>query len=379
MSLRVVHVVRQFHPSRGGMEDVVFNIARFQSELHGHQPSVVTLDRVFRQNDPLPAREMIHGIPVTRLPYRGSERYPICPAVLKHLHDADVVHVHGVDFFYDFLAMTRWLHRKPLLASTHGGFFHTAFAQRLKKLFFHTVTRASSYGYSRVLATSANDGDTFAQILGRDRLRVIENGVDIEKYDNASSPTKQPTLIYFGRWSSNKGLMESFQLLQALRKTNPEWTLIVAGREYDYSIDQLRAICTELGITEAVTLVSSPSDAELRELMGRASYFVCLSKHEGFGLAAVEAMSAGLIPLLSEIPPFVKLARQTGVPLLIDNNPKHGAQALLALHARDTDNHTRLRTQAQIHARQFSWRAVVDAYVAEYERAAAPLAARSLT
>lgn len=379
MSLRVVHVVRQFHPSRGGMEDVVFNIARFQRELHGHQPSVVTLDRVFRQNDALPASETISGIPVMRLPYRGSERYPLCPSVLKHLRDADVVHVHGVDFFYDFLSITRWWHRKPLLASTHGGFFHTAFAQRLKKLFFNTVTRLTSQGYQRIVATSTNDGDIFAQIVSRDRLRVIENGVDIDKYANAASPTRKPTLIYFGRWSSNKGLLESLQLLQALRRTNPEWTLTIAGREYDYDAQQLRAICAEMGIADAVTLVSSPSDAELRDLMGRASYFICLSKHEGFGLAAVEAMSAGLIPVLSKIPPFIKLAQQSGVPLLIDNDPERSAQDLLALHARDDDNHSRLRTQAQIQARPFSWRSVVDAYVAEYERAAAPMAARSLT
>jgi alpha-1,3-mannosyltransferase len=361
------------------MEDVVFNIARFQRELHGHRPSVITLDRVFRQNDQLPANETFKGIPIIRLAYRGSERYPLCPSVLKHLSDADVVHVHGVDFFYDFLAITRWWHRKPLLACTHGGFFHTPFAQRLKQLFFNTVTRFTSQGYQRILATSTNDGEIFSHIVHPDRLKVIENGVDVEKYADAASPTKVPTLIYFGRWSSNKGLLESLQLLRELRNVDADWTLIIAGREYDYSADQLRALSAELGVADAITLVSSPSDTELRELMQNASYFICLSKHEGFGLAAVEAMSAGLIPLLSEIPPYIKLAQETGVPLLLNDDPGGSAQTLLALHARNDDNHYRLRTQAQMQARHFSWRSVVDAYVAEYERAATPLAARSLT
>lgn len=379
MSLRVVHVVRQFHPSRGGMEDVVFNIARFQRELHGHQPSVVTLDRVFRQNNALPASEVLDGVPITRLPYRGSERYPFCPSVLKHLRDADVVHVHGVDFFYDFLAVTKWWHRKPLIACTHGGFFHTEFAQVLKKMFFHTVTRFTSMGYQRVLATSANDGEIFSKIINGDRLRIIENGVDIDKYTDAAAPTRQPTLIYFGRWSSNKGLIESMQVLKALRARNPEWSLIIAGREYDYTEAQLRNITEDMGISNAVTLVSSPSDGKLRALMQSASYFICLSKHEGFGLAAVEAMSAGLIPLLSEIPPYVKLAQETKVPLLFGTNPEQSAQTLIALHAEPDENHMRLRAFAQMQARHFSWRTVVNAYVAEYERAVAPEAARSLT
>ncbi len=379
MSLRVLHVVRQFHPSRGGMEDVVFNIARFQRELYGHSPSVLTLDRIFRQNQPLPAEEIVDGIPVTRLPFAGSERYPLCPAVLRHLRDADVVHVHGVDFFYDFLSLTRWWHRKPLLACTHGGFFHTPFAQRLKMLFFNTITRFTSRGYQRVLATSSNDGDMFARIVSPDRLRVIENGVDIDKYADAAALNRQPTLIYFGRWSVNKGLREALQVLRELRAKNSAWTLIIAGREYDYRASDLHALAIEFGIADAITLVASPSDAELRALMQRASYFICLSRHEGFGLAAVEAMSAGLIPLLSAIPPFEKLARDTRVPLLLDADPARAAIAIQALQEQPEVDHAERRQQAQMQARRFSWRTVVDAYVAEYERAAAPADARSLT
>jgi alpha-1,3-mannosyltransferase len=100
-SMKVVHVVRQYLPSRGGMEDVVFNIARMQQELYGQQPRIVTLDRVFRQSDVLPVDEVLNGIPVHRLSYSGSERYPLFPAVLHHLGEADVVHVHGIDFAFD--------------------------------------------------------------------------------------------------------------------------------------------------------------------------------------------------------------------------------------------------------------------------------------
>ena len=193
MSLRVVHVVRQFLPSRGGMEDVVFNIARMQQELHGQRPSVVTLDRVFRQSEVLPSDEVMDGIPVHRLPYSGSERYPLFPAVLKNLGEADVVHVHGIDFAFDYLSLTRWWHRKPMVACTHGGFFHTSFAQRAKKMFFHSVTRCTARGYHRILASSANDGAMFRQVVPDDRVRVIENGVDIDKFAGASSPTLRPT------------------------------------------------------------------------------------------------------------------------------------------------------------------------------------------
>jgi alpha-1,3-mannosyltransferase len=46
---------------------------------------------------------------------------------LRHLRDADIVHVHAIDFFFDFLGWTKPLHGKKLVVSTHGGFFHTSF------------------------------------------------------------------------------------------------------------------------------------------------------------------------------------------------------------------------------------------------------------
>ncbi|RYZ86910.1 MAG: glycosyltransferase, partial [Proteobacteria bacterium] len=40
--------------------------------------------------------------------------------------------------------------------------------------------------------------------------------------------------------------------------------------------------------------LSAPSQEQLGRLLSGAQYFVSLSRHEGFGIAAIEAMSAGL-------------------------------------------------------------------------------------
>ncbi len=369
MTLRVVHVVRQYLPSRGGMEDVVANIAHAQQELYGHEASIVTLDRVFRQHDVLPRDEVLDGIAVHRLSYRGSERYPFFPAVLRNLGRADVVHVHGVDFAFDYLSMTRWLHRKPMVACTHGGFFHTSFAQRAKKVFFHCVTRCTARGYCRILASSANDGEMFRQVVPDERVRVIENGVDVEKFADASSPKLAPTLIYVGRWSVNKGLPATLDLLATLRRVDPAWRLIVAGREFDLDRDALAAMAQEKGVSDALTLMPNPSNVEIRRAIGQASYSVCLSRHEGFGLAAIEAMSAGLVPVLSEIPPFRRLAAESGIPLLVPDDAEDAAARVVERHHQLQARHASVRARAQSVVQVYSWRRVVGAYVEEYERA----------
>ena len=183
MTMRVAHVVRQYHPSVGGMEDVVRSICGQQRDCGHQSPRIVTLDRLFRNGEGrLPATDRIDDVPVLRLPWAGSSRYPLCPAVLRAIGDADVVHVHGVDFFYDFLAATRLIHRKPLVLSTHGGFFHTEFASPLKNVWFRTITRWSALAYENIVATSENDGRRFSEISGPGRLKVIENGVNTSKY-----------------------------------------------------------------------------------------------------------------------------------------------------------------------------------------------------
>ena len=370
MTLRVVHVVRQYHPSRGGMEDVVFNIARMQQSMYGHRPRIVTLDKVFRDPTVLPHDEVLDGIPVKRLAWRGSERYPLYPEVIRCIGDADVVHVHGIDFAFDFLSVTRWLHRKPMVASTHGGFFHTSFAQRAKKIFFHTVTRLTARGYRRILASSANDGAVFGEIVPSQRVRVIENGADLEKFAQASSPTLVPTLIYVGRWSSNKGLPRTLSLLRSLREINPQWQLIIAGREYDLDEAAILQLAQTEGVADALTLIANPDNETIRAAMGRASYFVCLSRHEGFGLAAIEAMSAGLVPVLSAIAPFERLAKQSGIPLIVPRSASSGAALVQEMHERLQSTHAVVRRDAQAAVQAYSWRTVVGAYVEEYERAA---------
>ena len=373
--MKVAHVVRQYLPSIGGMEEVVRNLVQYQQTESRYEPNVITLDRVFREPDrPLPHSETLDGTPVRRLPYCGSERYPLCPQVLRTLREADLVHVHGIDFFFDYLALTRLLHGKPLIASTHGGFFHTMFAQRLKRLYFNSVTRTSAMAYQRIIATSENDGEIFSQVVSERRLKTIENGVDIQKFDDASSHPLLPTLIYFGRWSINKGLLETLDVLAALCLQQPDthWQLIIAGREYDLNADAIRAHADRMGIAERILIFPGPSNEDLRALIARASYFICMSRHEGFGIAPIEAMSAGLIPILSAIPPFRHLVNSTGIGLLLDTDkPPAQAQQIAQLHAlqvQQANSGPDRRKAARRAAAPYSWQGVGASYVQQYDQ-----------
>jgi alpha-1,3-mannosyltransferase len=360
----VVHFVRQFLPNRGGVEDTVLHLGLGLVQL-GWDVHIVTLNRLFR--DPqkqLPDHEEVSGLPVARIPFRGSTRYPIAPQVLRHIGPSDLVHVHAVDFFYDFLALTKPWHRKKLIATTHGGFFHTDFAARLKRVYFATVTRASTLAYEQIVASSQQDAKIFSRLTSR--IATIETGVSIDKFSDCAAPEPTRTIIYFGRLSRNKHLPALIGLLAALRIISPDWSLIVAGTEFEESVSALAERARSLGVENAVRFFPSPTDDDLAHLISMASSFVSLSASEGFGITVVEAMSAGLVPILSDIPPFREFIRRAEKGLIVDaTDLGAAAQAIAAFDATCPIKDRGVLIEA---AAKYSWSNMTKAYASEYEK-----------
>jgi alpha-1,3-mannosyltransferase len=367
--LKIIHVVRQFSPSVGGLETSVLNLACAQRGRLGIDARVVTMNRVFGQPETLPPEDVVAGIPIQRLPWRGSSRYPLVPSVLWNLQSADVVHVHAIDFFFDFLALTRPLHKGIMIASTHGGFFHTAQFATAKKLWFNTVTRASIQAYHRIVACSHSDAELFRSRAGN-RLTVVENGIDQARFACAAASIQTRTIICFGRFAKHKRIDEIFPILARLYALDPAWRLIIAGRDADQTVEQLGAKADEAGISHAVRFVLNPSDAQLRLLIGEASFSACLSAYEGFGLAAVEAMSAGLLPILSGIAPFRRLVDDTKIGLIVDPGDPAGAAATVQAHVLDdAASYAQRRTQTMEAVRRYDWEEVAIRYADIYSEA----------
>ena len=363
----IVHVVRQFFPSVGGLEDVVRELSKRQAE-DGFAVRVVTLDRVFRPSGAsgeasLKPYEMVDGVEVVRIPYRGSHRYPIAPGALRFIRMADIVHVHGIDFFFDFLALTKIIHRRRLIVSTHGGFFHTSRASVLKSIWFRTVTLMSMKGYAGVAAVSNADLQRFTRIRGAG-LCLIENGVNVSKFGAAASKHPTKHMVCIGRLSTNKRLDRLIAWVREIRQLDPEWSLTIAGRPWDQTVDDIRELIGRYGQLEAVSVMESPSEGQIRELMRSSSIFVSASEYEGFGLAAVEGLSAGLYPVLSNIGAFETLVSSTGIGTLVDfDQPKAAAVTFLQQWKPVNDG---VRSACVDAAKAYDWGAVTVRYLTLY-------------
>jgi alpha-1,3-mannosyltransferase len=278
------------------------------------------------------------------------------------------VHVHGVDFFCDYLAATAPLHRKPMVLTTHGGFFHTSFARGLKTAYFKTVTRVSLSRYRAVIACSEEDARTFRPIAG-ERLSLIPNPVDVDKFAGLADPNSS-TIIYFGRLAPNKEVGSLIAWFAGLTQKGPHWRLIVAGKPMGVALATLVEQVEALGLSDRVEVHDTPSDPHLRQLIGRSSVYACASAYEGFGLAAVEGASAGLFPVLSDIPPFRDTLDRIGYGMAIDfadpaswdNSYRSFEQSLQEF--RSSFDSGRVGDAVK----PFAWSAAIDAFNDVYDR-----------
>lgn len=366
--LSVVHIVRQFHPNRGGLEDVVANLAREQIRL-GAKVRVVTLDRLFsRLDETLPATGALGDVPIERIPFRGSTRYPIAPKVFGRLGDADVVHVHAVDFFFDALALAKPFHRKALVATTHGGFFHTQDFSALKSAWFNGPTRLSAGFYDAIVGVSPGDAAKFVEIAPQ-RTSVIENGCDLEKFGGACSARAVKRMVTLGRFSKNKRPERLIAALGELVREDPDWRLDIVGAESDWTAERLKAEIATAGLDSHVEVHIGLDNARVANVMRGASLFVSASDYEGFGVALIEAMSAGLATVVHPNTAFAGLAARHKAIRTVDfADAPTAAATIRETFAALTADPTSVRASAA-ELDDYAWPRVAENYMRVYRAA----------
>jgi glycosyltransferase involved in cell wall biosynthesis len=102
--------------------------------------------------------------------------------------------------------------------------------------------------------------------------------------------------ICVGRVAPNKGIELALMALLVTRAHHdPDVTLQVVGRPVVPAYSRaLERFVDELGVRDAVTFRGSISDSDLVASMGVSDVLIMGSRHEGFGVPVIEAMTMGL-------------------------------------------------------------------------------------
>jgi glycosyltransferase-like protein len=223
----------------------------------------------------------------------------------------------------------------------------------------------------RILVVSEHWRDILSHEFGT-AAEVVHNGVDVARFRAAdpavaaalrrrAGAAGRPLILAVGGIEPRKGSDTLVRAIASLRRAGRCPVLAVVGGHsfQDYRDYRARVLASlpDLGLRlgEDVLLLGTVADAELPAWYAASDVLAFPSTKEGWGLAVLEAMSAGLPVVASDLPVFREYLRPGRDALLV---PVDDAPALAAALAAVLDDHQlagELRGAGRAVCERFSW------------------------
>jgi len=159
-----------------------------------------------------------------------------------------------------------------------------------------------------------------------DRIRVVPNGVDLEKFsigdtaaarEKADFTTEEFVVLFAGSGFWRKGADLALRILGQWKKnTHLKLRAVFVGRAENASFQELAG---ELGLESMVHFAGSASPADMADWYRAADLFLFPTRYDPFANACLEAAACGAAVATSSRNGFTEhLSRKTGLVLPVD-------------------------------------------------------------
>lgn len=158
---------------------------------------------------------------------------------------------------------------------------------------------------STVITNSEFSRRAISNVHGVDST-VLHPPVDVDLFRNASlsSDERDGSIIVISRFHPSKKIENAIRLGRLLEESNLGSCMNIVGNispDGAGYFNYLRQLVKHYGIEDFVRFEVNASFARLLDLMRKASVYVHPMPGEPFGISTVEAMSAGIIPVVPDI------------------------------------------------------------------------------
>ena len=385
--MKIAHVVRRFTFAEwGGTESVVWNIAK-QQKAQGLTPEILctaALDKI--------GTEVIDGITIRRFPCfypyfpmpekdrlaldkKGGN--PFSPELMKALQKGkfDIFHIHAGGRLANYTLRLAKKISVPALMSLHGG--SCTIPQQEMELMLKPLKHKFSYGgivdrlcrmrktpesqADVLLALSREEVEKLKKRYPEKQVELFPNGILHRELPEAgvfrkkyNIPDDKKLLLCISRIDYQKNQKI---LLEILKKYEDTHLLLIGPVTAQWYMEELLHEAGQAGVEKSLTVIPGlpPDSVELLQALKTAYCFILPSRHEPFGIAALEALDAH-VPLIASNVGGLRdfLCNGENALLFEDNN----LDSLLAAYEKLPGIREQLIAGGNATAKKYNWQSI---------------------
>jgi N-acetyl-alpha-D-glucosaminyl L-malate synthase BshA len=292
--------------------------------------------------------------------------------VIKN-HDLDLLHVHYAIPHASAAYMAKQILKKegksiPVITTLHG----TDITLVGRDKMYAPVVTFSINESDGITAVSENlKNETYKHFDIKKEIEVIVNFVDVSRFKRKPldafrkviAPNGERILIHASNFRKIKRVQDVVKIFYEVQKEIPSKLLFVGdGPERSTAEDLSR----EMGICDEIRFVGKQEQME--DILAIGDLFILTSEYESFGLAALEAMAAG-VPVVSTNAGGlgeINIHGETGFMSNVGDVASMSRQAISIL--KDEKTLTGFKERAAAQAKKFDIHNIVPLYENLYKR-----------
>ncbi len=245
----------------------------------------------------------LHQIEIRKNPFSMNNLVAVFQlARVIRKNDISLIHCHTSIGGAVARAAAKISFRKPrMIYTTHGFYFYKG-APRKNFLIFGTMEKILARGTDAIITINREDYDYASKMHLRNNGHVYQIkgvGVDENRFrempelktkvrDELNIPQNAFHIVSVGELNNNKNHRAVIEAISRLNDENVYYSICGEGEEKE----KLLKLIDSLGLEDRVKLLGYRNDVEI--ILQSADCFVFPSIREGFGMAAVEALSCGV-------------------------------------------------------------------------------------
>ncbi len=213
-----------------------------------------------------------------------------------------------------------------------------------------------------------------------ERLRIMYTGVRAAKTDQHDQvrssvrseldiPDDMPVIVFAGRICEQKRPVLLAKILKSVRDKGLKFRAIIIG-EGELK-DQLESFLSKYQLTESVRMMAAVSHQRWLDILVASDIFLMPSEYEGISIAFLEAIIAGVVPVVAQVGGHDEIVTPDAGVLIVhgDNEAQTYLNAIGRLLSNPAELHQMSERCKSIAASKLSWEHMIDNFLAILEEA----------